>query len=218
MAIGYGRPLPVTGPGTKLKFGHLDMPTLGRFLGPGIRANIEITPSPLLLVSEFNRMGNDIRSFRVPLDRARRWMQVSIRKNFDVEGKGRSPGGKWQELEPFTKDRREALGFGKGPILERTGLLKRVATQLNIWEFRSRTGSGLGYMFVRELPRAKYGHVHQSGHEFDWSGEGRVRGDIPARPFLLFQPEDRVAIDKIFTEWVEERTQLRVGRRGAVVV
>lgn len=128
-----------------------------------------------------------IRSFREPLEKSVRTVIIpSIRNNFAAEGR---PG--WAPLAPATVLSRGA----SGPILNRTGRLLKVATQLNIWTYTrdSATITGID-------SRVKYGKYHQAG-----------TAKMPSRPFILLQDEDEEAIEQIFYVWLDQRIR-RVGR------
>jgi phage gpG-like protein len=116
----------------------------------------------------------------------------------------------------------------------KTGKLKRVAGQLNIWSIDTEKA------YVSDLQGAPYGGIHQQGASFtprvgNMSGMsqaaktamrrgGRVKvnqsagtrmvvggtvgggsNTIPARPFLLIQDEDVNEVEKVFLDWVRER-------------
>jgi phage gpG-like protein len=111
----------------------------------------EIRPSVGIVAKDVDRLGLDIRSFREPLIKIVRLVMIpSIKKNFSSGG--RPP---W---EPLAADTVKARGYSAWPILERTGRLKRRATQLSIWDI------GLTSATVRSLPSdVFYGYYHQAG-------------------------------------------------------
>lgn len=128
-----------------------------------------------------------IRSFREPLVKSVREVVIpSIRNNFAAQGRPT-----WEPLAPATVLARGA----SGPILNRTGKLLRVATQFNIWTYTrdSATITGID-------SRVKYAKYHQGG-----------TSKMPARPFVLLQEEDEYMIERIFSEWVDDRLR-KVGR------
>lgn len=130
-------------------------------------------------LDEFASYG--IKSFREPLTQSVRNVIIpSIRKNFEAEGR---PA--WRPLAPATVADRGA----SGPILDRKGRLKKVATQFNIWSYTrdSATITGLD-------SRVKYATFHQSGTR-----------KMPQRAFVLIQDEDEDAIDRIFYTWLDGR-------------
>jgi phage gpG-like protein len=180
-----------------------------------------------------DRLGLDIRSFREPLKRAiQKVMIPSFQQNFDAEGRPE----RWADLSDVTLAIRDREGYGS-KILNRTGALRKVAGQLNIWTIGQETA------VIRDLPdKVWYGKVQQAG--FGGSGGGskmqaymkkaggdarkaqklldndlitamrtgttvgggkRSVSEIPARPFIVLQEEDFDAIEKVFTDWLQER-------------
>lgn len=195
--------------GSGLRFGR------GLPMGP----TIHFAPSLGIVAKHIDTLNVDIRSFRKPLhDAIKEVMIPSIRRNFDEEG--RPP---WEPLSEFTLLMRERQGTGS-TILDATGRLKRKATQLNLWDITSTSA------VVRNIPQEVwYGKVHQAGYGSQMDignalrsgktmkqvgtglknigkvGGGRTSPDIPARPFLVFQPEDEEAIKVVFVKWLTER-------------
>lgn len=175
-------------------------------VGMGSSANISIdfSPSPFIVAAEFDKLGVNIKSFKEPLTRAIKTVMVpSFRENFDVEGR---PA--WDPLTDATIARRTYEGFDAGPILERTGTLRKVASQMNIWKIDGRAGTA----FIADLPdRAWYGKVMQSG----LGADAIDAGSIAARPWAVIQDQDAVEIEDIFLTWLEERidADIRAGRR-----
>ena len=193
-------------------------PSLAAGLGAGnapgkFELSVEIIPTPFILAAQLAKWGMDVRSFHEPLKRSvQKVASPSFRKNFDVGGR---PA--WEPWSEVTVERREAQGFGEGAILVKTGLLKSVAGQLNIWTITRDQAA------VSSLPRAPYGAVHQQGTS---GGVGEVtraravrerreitqtvslRAPIPARPWALLQPEDIDDIEEVFVNWFRERMAL----------
>lgn len=113
-------------------------------------------------------------------------MIPSIRRNFDEEG--RPP---WEELSWDTAYQRGE----EHPILNRTGKLKRRATQLARWTIGRHTAS------FRDLPQdVWYGKVHQAGY-----------GSIPQRQFVVMHYEDEEKIEQVFAHWLDEKA-IKVGK------
>jgi phage gpG-like protein len=164
---------------------------------------IDFDPNVTIIRREFNELGADIRSFKVPLERAiREVMAPSFQRNFDVGGR---PA--WAPLHDFTREQKQRLGRSGG-ILVRTGALRRVAGQLNIWTVQGQQGRA----FVRGLPnRVWYGRLHQQG-----SDSMRANVDLPPRPFIMAQQEDVAAVHKIFEEYIQDRInrKLQLRQRG----
>jgi phage gpG-like protein len=143
----------------------------------------------------------------------------SIRTNFEQQGRP-----SWAPLSQATLNRRRWSGEGvTNRILSRTAALRRRASSFKIWTIRedaayvSDLGQGSG-----GVPWAK---LHQECMEGGGEAIGRIirrgvpqvpsatfkegdeivesyGGDIPARPFLVIQPEDEEKMGEIFSEWV----------------
>jgi phage gpG-like protein len=165
---------------------------------PGLGIDIDMDPTPFLLVAQFNALDVDVRSFREPLKRSiQKVIAPSIGKNFDLGG--RPP---W---EPLGMDTVTHCRYDSSfDILRRTGRLKRVAQQLNVWQL------GRDYANATDLPGAEYGFVHQTG------GIGGQGADIPERPFLAVQDEDLNNIENVFEDWFAERLDRHGFRRGVI--
>jgi len=189
-----------------------------------LRQNVVISlkfePSIGIAAGRIEKLGVDIRSYRVPLHAAvRDVMTKSITRNFDMGGRP-----KWTRLAKGTIDNRVRLGYGAGPILVRSGHLKRVAGQINIWDI-SRTSA-----VIRDMPDDTWGKLHQQGYEgsggspmdigaaltdkkamkalqAQLSGGTRSAPTIPARPFLVIHPKDEKDIELIFRAWLGARVQ-----------
>lgn len=199
----------------------------------GNLVSVEFRPSIAISATRLERLGIDIRSFREPLTRSVREVMVpSIRKNFDSGGR---PA--WSPLSDATLASRKAQGISGSEILVKSGALRKVATQINVWNVTSETAS------VRALPaNVQYGYYHQAGaarsgrqtsgggarltvaQMRERAGNSKLRGKkknsraggsssgaIPARPFFVIQPEDHKDIQKVFLKWFEERARRQWG-------
>lgn len=189
-------------------------------------------PAPGIVAKDIDRLGLDIRSYKVPLVKAIKLvMMPSIRKNFEAGGRP-EPG--WEPLAEYTIQVRGDAW----PILVRSGALKKVASSFAIWTIGETSAS------IRQLPsKVWYGNIHQEGYGsigqkarkllgagasaksvaevaarlFEQAGKTREKGKketkfvIPQREFALFQREDVEKIQEIFIEWMEDRAD-RVGR------
>lgn len=116
-----------------------------------IEAGWQISPSLGLVAKDVDKLALDIENTRVPITRSIVQVMIpSIQKNFDNEG--RPP---WEALADYTKKVRG----DSGPILNRTGKLKRGVTKLHIWRIGNDSAT------IVELPgEIWYGAVHQSGY------------------------------------------------------
>lgn len=124
----------------------------GLRLDEGIAA-FEFKPSIGILARNVDKLGIDIRSFKEPLMRAIKQVMIpSFRQNFEQEGRP-----SWEPLSEATEMLRERDGTS-GPILDRTGRLKRTVQQINIWTVTRESAT------IRDLPpRIWYGKIHQAG-------------------------------------------------------
>lgn len=158
--------------------------------GGAVDFDIALSPPGWVMAADFATLGLDIRSHREPLKRAVQGVLAgSFRYNFDVGGR---PG--WEPLAESTVQIKHDLGYPPD-ILVRTGKLKRVAGQLNIWTITREEA------YVTQLPGAEYGEFHQSGTKH-----------MPAREFMVIQPSDEVEIEQVFETWLLQR----FGRRGFI--
>lgn len=199
-------------------------------LTPDLVPTVTFGPTLGITAGRIDKLGVDIRSYRVPLLQAIRSVMVpSIRRNFTTGGRP-----KWDALSPDTAKIRSKLGYdGESPILVRTGTLARVASQINIWDITTTSA------VIRDLPdKAWYGKVHQAGYEGhsmaalikkhggdidaanqeqndrinsalsggeSLAGQSRTSPTIPARPFLVIQDEDIDAMHEVFIAWLGSR-------------
>jgi phage gpG-like protein len=153
----------------------------------GIGLGMGFSSHPIIVAAGFRQLGKDIKSVKEPLKRSiQQVMAPSFQKNFDVGGR---PA--WEPLHPAT-----IAAKGHSKPLVRSGTLRSVAGQLNIWTIQGQQGRA----FVSRLPdRAWYGAIHQEGSE-----------RTPTRPFLVVQEEDGRKIDNVFDKWLRERVAARL--------
>jgi phage gpG-like protein len=172
--------------------------------GTRINLDIRIDPVPLIMARGIEGFGKDIRSYKEPLTRAiKQVLSPSFKKNFEVGGRP-----KWTPLAEYTVKEK-----GHSRPLERSGVLKQVAGQFNIWTIQGPQGRA----FVSRLPdRAWYGAIHQAGSVRARQSMNKSVvdlpnpvGEIPARPFLVVQPEDVNKIKEVFATWAAERARAR---------
>lgn len=185
---------------------------------------ITFEPTLVIAAGRIDKLGVDIRSFREPLERAIKQVIIpSIGMNFDQGGRP-----EWEGHSAGTEEIRSRLRKPLGAVLVTTGALKRGAMQFNNWKV------GRGAAVMSDLPaRVWYGKVHQKGYEgktmaarvkaaggnaataltvaigdaLASKSRGHVVPPIPARPFVMLQPEDEDRITEVFIEWLGERVQ-----------
>lgn len=189
-------------------------------LTPAIVPSVTFSPTLGIAAGRIDKLGLDIRSFRVPLtDSIRKVMVPSIRRNFDEGGR---PA--WEPLSDVTLSIRQWKGVD-GEILNVSGALKRVASQINIWSITKTSA------IIADLPdKVWYGKVQQAGLSRSGAAKTAIKsgkgisaaadilknikagsegdGSIPARPFLVFQEEDEDHIAEVFIEWLALRANL----------
>lgn len=182
-------------------------------------ASITFEPSIGIAAGRIDKLGLDIRSFHEPLKRAVKEVMIpSIATNFALGGR---PA--WEPLSAGTLEVRRNWGLTHTEPLLWTQKLYRTAQQQNIWSI-SRDSA-----IINDLPsRAWYGKIHQAGYsgsggmgmnkQGEITGHGRPVAAIPARPFLVIQPEDRTAITVVFAKWLDERVaKASWGRAGGAL-
>jgi phage gpG-like protein len=186
-----------------------------------------ITFSPTLGITarRMDKLGMDIRSFRVPLTRSiQQVVAPSIGKNFDVGGRP-----KWEPLSEGTVEIQQKLtNTGPHSPLIKSGKLRRVMTQLNIWTITTDAA------ILKHTPASvPYANVQQGGYEGRDTGASKVGSrnlksivnaarqtakvrnrsgtvdsrppSIPARPFVMLQDADIPKIEAVFGKWLDER-------------
>jgi phage gpG-like protein len=150
-------------------------------------------PTPLILIRDFDKLGLDIRSFRVPLERSvREVLSPSLQENFLVGGRPT-----WAELSGYTIEKKERYfpTSAYSPLVA-SGKLERVAGQLNLWTINGPAGEA----YIGKLPdRVWYGVPQQEGFV------GGNNATTPARPWALIQPDDIPRVEEIFEQWLDER-------------
>ena len=170
---------------------------------PFFSTTIEMFPPATMLMRDFAQIGLDITRTKVPLKMAIDNVVIpSIRQNFEQQGRP----NKWKALAEETQYQRIAEGYnGSEPILQRTGTLRKVATQKNAWSVND------GEARMDKLSdRAFYGVFHQFG--------AVGKSVLPARPFAMLQKHDEVLIELQFEIWLTERFAAHGFRPGLGVL
>jgi phage gpG-like protein len=190
---------------------------------------LTFSPSIGIIARNIDKMGIDIRSFKEPLKRAVQQVIIpSIQQNFEEEG--RPP---WDPYSASTLDIRERLGDPVNKLLNKTGDLQNVMQRYNLWTVNNNAA------ILLDIP-LWYGKLHQEGHgksmaaaiKRTGSAAGAfnqinsqiksaiktgttIRGtdmNIPARPFVMIQPEDVPKIQEVFERWLGERVNKHWGK------
>ncbi len=149
---------------------------------PKISIGEDFYPQVVATEKAIDNVERSFRDFREPLFRSLREVIIpSIQRNFDVEGRP-----SWQKLAQTTVASRKS----SHPILNRTGDMRKAATNVSNWRV---TDSDVS---LSNMP--SYGQYHQTG-----------TSKMAKREFVKYQPEDIVAIEAIFSKWIDE--QIRKG-------
>lgn len=182
-----------------------------------------------IYAGDIDRLGMSFKSFKEPLRISLNEVIVpAIQKNFESQGRP-----SWKALKKSTIKDRLYKGYPRGPILERSGRLKKAATRKNIWEITSLTVGGPGdtlrirtNYFDQLVP---YGKYHQLGTSY--STRMRSRGNLwmkihgekstgithssrlesetvsvmPARSFFTITSGEEAEIYNIFIAFMVER-------------
>lgn len=117
-------------------------------------------------------------NFSVPLRDAAVYMKSSVLKNFEVGGRP-----KWVPLSKKTLQEKLKKGYSPQPLI-RTGRLRQ---SINV---------SVSSEVASVYPGVWYGAQHQFGTKI-----------VPARPFLVFQPEDIDTVKEIFVRYIEQLTR-----------
>lgn len=152
-----------------------------KFTYPVVTFDKSFYPNAKVVADDIEGLRRKIRSFREPLNESLRFVIIpSIKQNFLAEGRP-----KWAPLTAETVRRRGSAH----PILHRKGNLKKRSTQINIWNVEK------DRLYVSGLDRrVKYAKFHQGG-----------TFQMPARPFMVYQNRDIVAIERIFRNWLNRK-------------
>ena len=142
------------------------------------------------LAADFGTYGG----FRVPLHRCRDEVIIpSIRRNFEAQGRPEM----WEPIGEFNYYR-TSRGAGGAPILQPTGGMRRTAlakARFHIAQNKIEYGS---WPKASGHKASRYGYVHDMGATSGF-------GEIPARPFAIYQKQDISLITDVFAEWAQER-------------
>lgn len=190
----------------------------------------EFSPSLAFTAKNFETLGVDVRSFRVPLKTSiQEVIAPSIGANFLAGGRPEA----WTPLQDDTivvKGNSPRTKYPVSDPLMRSGLLFKTMQQYNIWTVTTTEAS------IQSLPdKIWYGNLHQSGlgslgptaaqasggtmagfrsmiENVLAAGASSERGKyIPARPFAMVQTEDLDKIVAVFTVWINARIAARLG-------
>jgi phage gpG-like protein len=226
---------PTTGP---LRPSDIKYAIYGRAgYGPGLwfdrilLAGWTLHPSIGLVAKDIHKLGLNIRTYREPLTKAVRLvMMPSIAKNFQSEGRP----DRWTPLADYTVQIRGT----DHPILTRSGALGRAASSFGVWSISASSATIKhlpGHVWYGNLHQEGYGsirtkalrmlgghgtekeiaqmaeHIVKQTGKFKTTAGRESKFVIPQREFVLFQEEDKEAIQELFADWMEAQAD-KVGR------
>lgn len=143
---------------------------------------VEMIPRASVMVAGLSRFSGSLRSLRGPLeDAVDGVLRPSVEEAFELEGPG------WAPLAKSTIQDRERRGFSAGPILTRSGNLRKVATRKGIWHIDGQAGTA----YAEGLPGAEYGIHHVYGND-----------QMPPRNFFGIDEEGMDQIEEIFEDFI----------------
>lgn len=205
----------------------------GLRLDSGI-VSFEFKPSIGILARDIELLGMSLSSFKEPLQRSIKEVMIpSFRKNFAAEGRP-----SWVPMSEATKMIRTRMGGGSaGRLLHKTGALEHAVTQESLWSVTDvfaavkALPASVSYGNVHQEGYGGMGRKVKAGMKKGLSpamaakaamadldkkilsGRGSSGGaavNIPARPFVMFQPEDEDAVMEIFDQWLTEQLAVLV--------
>lgn len=179
-----------------------------------------------LSARSIDRLDMEFNSFKEPLTTSLNKVIVpSVVANFAAQGRPR-----WKGLTPKTVQSRLSQGYPRGPILQRSGKLKREATRKNIWVVRYNELKFMSTYFDQKMP---YGKYHQFGARnrkaksgsptlstsmtgtggFSKFKQGRVHSveigaamhTLPPRPFIKLDIDEEAEIANIFMSFMVDK-------------
>lgn len=192
---------------------------------------IEIDPlgnflrNVIIDAGQIEKFEMNIKSFKDPLKTSLYEVVIpSIDRNFAAQG--RPP---WKRLSQRTILNRLYEGFPRGPILDKTGRLKRESLRKNIWKISATELNLMANYYTQKIPYAKF---HQFGARIPRSRivrhiTGRIgpggtfrrfqfstqlqrnltgeHGKLPMRPFMQLTVDEEVQVYGIFFNWLSDK-------------
>ena len=169
----------------------------------GFSSDITFSPS-LILASKGIMDAAAAKDLKGPL-----WSAInniiipSLEKHFNSEGRP----VKRDKLSGHTVKMRKEKGFAAGPILQRTGKLKKTALAKARWSVDGNRGSAIYGNFPKTMRYANTMQGGIGGKKFDAYSQA---AHIPARPFAVMQEQDFDDITKLFETHMLSKLEKRV--------
>ncbi len=170
--------------------------------GVGLDVTVDMVPSAERMVGQLDMLSLELHDFREPFKLAiKKVMIPSIRTNFRVGGRPVP----WEPYSPFTREItfRDLKDRAKPPVkLEvRSGRMRRRAASLKIWTITPDSA----YISPASVADIPYLQVQQFGAAVvknPWKDMKYV-----ARPFIMFQEQDKIEIEDIFLGWLDVKLE-----------
>lgn len=159
--------------------------TVAKFVGGEITVKLSGAKSPADYVKDLNGIVKRSEDMSPVFEAYARYLMGVVARNFEAEGRPK----RWAALAPSTVQDRIRKGYGPGPILERTGKLKRSLTE------RGATGNILriGPKSLKYGSSVKYFVYHQYG-----------TSTMPARKMMVAQRQDNSQLSRIANTYLRE--------------
>ncbi len=193
--------------------------------------NLFFKPSIAFTTAKIDQLGMSLESFKEPITKSiLEVMKPSILENFTSGGRP-----KWDTLSKKTIAKRMKAGTGITILMETKNMFNNVTAAGN-WAMSNTTAVYTGKALNAAAPYAKYHQSGTGGKGKKIKREVFKKGDVrtikrggnvsaqqiladiknrggnytgvPARPFLMFQEEDKIKIQAIFAEWLGEQVKL----------
>ncbi|MCA1806908.1 MAG: hypothetical protein LC687_03460, partial [Actinobacteria bacterium] len=118
--------------------------------------------------------------------------------------------GGWEPLSKLTYElpRRKKLG-GHGTLNVRGTLLTSASAKAR-WTVQGQTGSLFVAKDTFRRSNAIYGHLQHEGGMSPLTG-----GDIPDRPFFVFNQEDEEKAAEVILKWISDNFDKRIGLKAS---
>lgn len=168
-----------------------DMGAVGAGSTEGMKIGVELDFSPSIFIMQQGiKEALDLKYIGKPL-----WETIdnvfipSIKKNFNNQGRPQ----RWKALSPITLQFRKHYGYGPGPILDRSGRLKRAAQAKARWSVDAAKGQAVYGNFPGQT---WYAEIQQAGY---------FPRNITARPFAVIQEQDTIDMENIFRNFISKK-------------
>ena len=181
--------------------------------------------------SRVDKLGMSFKSWTKPLKTVLDTVLIpSIIKNFAEQGRP-----KWRVLSKRTILNRQYEGYPRGPILDKTGRLKKAASRKNNWQIQTNVLKFRAAFFTQSV---RYAGYHQMGSVTEYVPTGhilmypehpigmfwvqtqsegghdlfKVRHRMVARPFIQLTVDEEIEVYGIFAAYMNEQVDKYWGK------